>query len=366
MNKGLKVSGFIAILFIAGISWADEKSETQTALQTLTLNKLQTLGKKAEQGDAKAALILGEALYYGKITPRNYPEATRYYHIAAEHGSSMGQTSLGYMYDMGIGVEQNQVEALALYIKAADHGYSAAMLNAAIMYESGIGTEPDMDEAMYWYRRAAELGEPEAVEIMIGMAPIHETEDTDVISNFLEDVLALLPTELAEILNRSGGLLYKEANSQVLYDYWHRSLPRKADVLRDCSITAGELKNSGPEDSQYTTILFGSMVKSILEIAMIPSTPDPMNLKLEDNLKKFFRQTAYSKWQISYTGYRAQTLESIVSRLYGLKNSAKATIYPQVVVITADLWTTLWQYTGKEPKSAPCNILRTSFLDNFM
>jgi hypothetical protein len=366
MNKGLIVSGFIAILFIAGISWADEKSETQTALQTLTLNKLQTLGIKTEQGDAKAALILGEALYYGKITPRNYPEAARYYHIAAEHGSSMGQTSLGYMYDMGIGAERNQVEALALYIKAANHGYSAAMLNAAIMYESGIGVETDLDEAMYWYRRAAELGDPEAIEIISGMAPIHETEDTDVISNFLEDVLSLIPTELAETLDRNGSFLYKEANFVVSDDYWHRGAPGKADFLRDCSLIAKSLKNADPEDSQNTALQFGFMVRGILEIAMIPPTADPMNLKLVGNLKKFFRETAYSRWQIGYPGYRTQTFESIIDKLYGLKNSPKATIYPQIVIITADLWTTLWRYAGREPKSAPCNILRTSYLDNFI
>jgi hypothetical protein len=366
MRKLIIVSGAVAILSIAGISLADEISETKAAIQLLSLSELEALKIQAGQGDANAALILAEALYNGKIMPWNFSEAARYYRIAAEKGSTMAQTSLGYMYDKGLGVEQDQVAALTWYRKAADHGYPPALINVGIMYESGIGTETDMDEAVYWYRRAAEMGEPEAIEIMSGMVAIHETEDFDVISNFLEDVLALLPTELAEALNRDGGLLYKEANFEVLNDYWRRSVPGQVDVIRDCSVIARRLENTGSEDSQNMAMLFGSTVRNILEISMLPSTPDPMNVKLEGNLKKFLREATYSRWQIGYPGYRTQTLESVTDKLFGLKNSPKTSIYPQVVAITADLWITLWRYAGKAPGSAPSNIIRTSYLDNFM
>ena len=58
----------------------------------------------AEQGDAKAQIIVGGMNEGGLGVPKDYTEAMNWYGKAAAQGYAMAQISLGGMYDGGQGV----------------------------------------------------------------------------------------------------------------------------------------------------------------------------------------------------------------------------------------------------------------------
>lgn len=77
------------------------------------MNKLEMAGQvdvkkireQAEQGDAEAQLILGDANYSGDICDGGYPnyfEAASWYRKAAEQGHAKAMYQLGTMYYLGM------------------------------------------------------------------------------------------------------------------------------------------------------------------------------------------------------------------------------------------------------------------------
>ena len=71
----------------------------------------------------------------------------------------------GGPYEDGIAAQNrgDNATAVALYRKAAEQGHLSAMTSLGFMYERGLGVRADPGEAAYWYRRAAEAGEPMAM-----------------------------------------------------------------------------------------------------------------------------------------------------------------------------------------------------------
>lgn len=112
----------------------------------------------AEQGDAKAQIILGSMYDTGLGVPQDYKEALKWYLLAAKQGNAKAQSKLGSMYDIGLGVPQDHKEALKWRQLAAEQGDAFAQLNLGAMYDHGKGTPQDYKEAVKWYRLAAEQG----------------------------------------------------------------------------------------------------------------------------------------------------------------------------------------------------------------
>ena len=63
---------------------------------------------------------------------KDYPEALRWYHEAAEQGHAGAQNNLGLMYDEGRGVTQDYAEAVHWYCKAAEQGVVLAQFNLGL------------------------------------------------------------------------------------------------------------------------------------------------------------------------------------------------------------------------------------------
>ena len=85
-------------------------------------------------------------------------EAVKWYLLAAEQGSAIGQADLGTMYDNGEGVGQDDVEAVK-WFRLAPSSYAIGQANLGSMYENGRGVAQDDVEAVKWYRLAAEQGD---------------------------------------------------------------------------------------------------------------------------------------------------------------------------------------------------------------
>jgi hypothetical protein len=63
------------------------------------------------KGNVDAAYNLGVIHQHGDGVTRNYPEALRWYRLAAGHGDKVSQFQIGLMYQNGEGVEANAEEA---------------------------------------------------------------------------------------------------------------------------------------------------------------------------------------------------------------------------------------------------------------
>ena len=74
---------------------------------------------KAVHGDAKAQCLLGSCYVQGEVVARNYPEAVKWFRLAAEQNYPPAQLFLGNCYHQGHGVPKNFVEAYAWLSLAA-------------------------------------------------------------------------------------------------------------------------------------------------------------------------------------------------------------------------------------------------------
>lgn len=66
-------------------------------------------------------------------------EAARWFKKAADQGDAKSQTTLGLMYEGGIGVPQSDTEAALYVVKAAEQRESDAQLSTGAFYSEGRG-----------------------------------------------------------------------------------------------------------------------------------------------------------------------------------------------------------------------------------
>jgi len=76
-----------------------------------TAEELAACTRLAEHGDAWAQTTLGRLFETGVGVPQYYSDASRWYRLAADQGYSEGQYLLGNMYYAGRGVPQDFVQA---------------------------------------------------------------------------------------------------------------------------------------------------------------------------------------------------------------------------------------------------------------
>jgi len=390
------------ILFLAVTPvHADEKTLVKEALATLTLDTAPLVLLKADvDGDATANLILAEASFHGVLLIKSNTEALKWYLRAASHGSAMAENVLGYFYDNGIGVKRDPNQAAAWYLKAAQHGYPAAWFNIASCYEYGIGVAQNFQEAARWYGKSAQTGDAEAQlklailferGVVEGAEPeqcyewlrraaeqgniiaaqklehiqfAHVSAGASVMENFIEDVVALLPSDLVSILGAHKKTFLEYGAFRVRYDYWQRRVPEKADFIKDCQTSISRLRNPRDSYNDSLTHLMGYSIRTIVEIALSGVNRfDPLKDDLQRTMMTFVMTGNDREYAVSYPGYTVQSLDSAVERLYELRTVSKENMYPQLVTATADLWVTIWRESGRKVKSLPYAFVRKSVLD---
>jgi TPR repeat protein len=78
----------------------------------------------------------------------DYAKAFSIYQELANSGNAEAQTSLGFLYQNGIGVEKSEQRAYELYESASKSKYPMACFNLALIYKDGIeGVEPNQFRA---------------------------------------------------------------------------------------------------------------------------------------------------------------------------------------------------------------------------
>lgn len=112
----------------------------------------------AAAGDAKAQIALYEAYSDGRGAPQDRRKAFDWIMRAAEQGDAFAASIAGEAYLRGYApVEHDAQAALAWLTKGAERGNWTAAYLLAQMYDEGIGTAPDAKRAKAWRARCAEL-----------------------------------------------------------------------------------------------------------------------------------------------------------------------------------------------------------------
>lgn len=112
----------------------------------------------ADKGHSGAQYYLGKIYYNGGVgVKQNYTEALKFYRISADNGYTLAQCELGLIYYFGrIGVTKNYDEAVKLFSKAAHSGNSIAQFWLGWMYFNGEGLKTNYTEAFKWYSKSSE------------------------------------------------------------------------------------------------------------------------------------------------------------------------------------------------------------------
>jgi len=126
------------------------------------LHDLHTLRALAEQGDKRAAFLLGSRFASGTGGVRDDSKAVRWFRAAAEEGLAEAQYNLGVMYASGRGVPGDLSQAAHWYARAAEQGLAEAQFNLGTLYGMGRGVGRDEALAARWLERAAQKGLPQA------------------------------------------------------------------------------------------------------------------------------------------------------------------------------------------------------------
>lgn len=126
------------------------------AYQNKKYDKALSLGKTAARsGSSDAAVLVGHILRKGESVTANYPEAKRWYDMAAIKGHPDALVALGEM-----GMRQQggvtATDAISYLSRAADSGRTDAMRALADLYRTGKGTKADPKQAQYWLEKAAQ------------------------------------------------------------------------------------------------------------------------------------------------------------------------------------------------------------------
>ncbi|MDR1053881.1 MAG: hypothetical protein LBL39_06860 [Planctomycetaceae bacterium] len=154
-------------LFLALCYYQNDDSETQK-------EAFEIFHRLAEQGDAKAQVLLAACYLEGKGTAKDEKVAFDWTMKSAKQGFSSGQMILGAFYieykDIKRGVEWQ--------IKAAKQGNVSAQLIVAADYLEGIGVKKNLEQAKMWAKKAIEQGAEEQ-----GKSILQQIEKTEAADN---------------------------------------------------------------------------------------------------------------------------------------------------------------------------------------
>lgn len=120
-----------------------------------------TLRPLAENGDARALVLLGNMYSEGLGVAQDHGEAFISYRRAASYGNADGMVAVATFYKNGLGVEVNDPLAIKWFERAAKSGHQAGAFFYAIeLYQGSKGEnfdlKPDHPQAYQWMRVAAQ------------------------------------------------------------------------------------------------------------------------------------------------------------------------------------------------------------------
>jgi TonB family protein len=138
---------------------ADELGEK--AAHDAVLRTGEELAGRVPEGELKLAAMLDS----GGEFPKDEAAASKWYHLAADHGSAEAQVRYGLMMADGRGGTARDPErAYEMISRAAEQRSGPAMFTLGYAYQRGtLGRPVNYGEAIKWYEKAAAAGHPAAM-----------------------------------------------------------------------------------------------------------------------------------------------------------------------------------------------------------
>ena len=163
-KRGRYAAAFVlAGWLLAATAWGQESGKVENGvLSPVAMSvfsekaSVAVLRRRAQKGDAVAALKLGYLYRLGRKVKKNPKQAVRWFRLAANRGNAEAQLQMAVMYAAGEGVSQDY-EAMRRWLeKSAGNGYGLSQLQLGLLYAKGITVGQDMAVARMWLGFAAE------------------------------------------------------------------------------------------------------------------------------------------------------------------------------------------------------------------
>jgi TPR repeat protein len=139
----------------------------------------------ADQKSALALNQLGLMAQAGRGMPPNAQVAIDCFYRAALLDDPVGQYRYALALQEGAGVAKNFPEAAKYYRLAADHGHPDAQCNYAVLISSGApGVSKDLPEAKRYAKAAADTGHPLAQLVYGQLVLVLDQDRAEAIRNF--------------------------------------------------------------------------------------------------------------------------------------------------------------------------------------
>ncbi len=145
----VKTSALLATFILAlipAIGWGATAADTALAEKTAM-----TYRQRAGQGDADAALRLGNMVSKGSVAALKFGEAVDWYQKGCTLGSLSACHNAGVSYEHGRnGAKRDYYEAATYYLQAAERAFLPSQINLAILHANGRVTSQDHREGLKW------------------------------------------------------------------------------------------------------------------------------------------------------------------------------------------------------------------------
>ena len=108
---------------------------------------------------------LGDLYQHGLGVSQDFAQALHWYKMAAEQGESTAQNQLGRMYNLGIGVTKDYAQSGKWHRLSALQGNPTAQKWLGIRYEFGQGVLENHVTAHMWYNIASANGSDNSIQL---------------------------------------------------------------------------------------------------------------------------------------------------------------------------------------------------------
>ncbi len=115
---------------------------------------------------AETHYAIGMLYWTGQGVTKDYFEASKWMHQAADLNHAGAQAKLGYLYTEGIAVEQNYEQAFHWFTRAARQGNIDGQYNLGIFYLNGWGTPQNKTMAAQYLAAASTQGDESAEQTL--------------------------------------------------------------------------------------------------------------------------------------------------------------------------------------------------------
>jgi hypothetical protein len=188
----------------------------------------------------------------------------------------------------------------------------------------------------------------------------HETTGEGIVTSFVEDTITLLPPYIIKMMKLNIENLVKTSEFRVGSDYWRRKIISKSKFKENYERIINERKN-GAHDNVIVEQL-GKTVRDIFEVSMSVEKPDPMNEIVQQNMLTYLNSGNKVESEVNYSGYKTESLDVLIDQLFeNRKSLKKSDMYAQMIVVTAKLWTHIWNVTGNQVTELSQRFTRKQF-----